>query len=150
MKKLTSRSILFVVISLFAAVALRADTLDVKIQMKGTSFQAGTPVMLYITYSYDGSSGILIYQDYEPANSGIVIRHSDTKEKVHRFHEGEMVRLSAKGMGVSSGHPVHESINLTQYFNLDRPGLYTVMVDKSYGAQEKKATSNSITFTLAQ
>jgi hypothetical protein len=150
MKKLTSRSILFVVISLFAAVTLRADTLEVKIQMKGTSFKVGVPVMLYITYSYDGPNEILVPEDHEPTKSGIVIRHSDTKETVHRFHEGEMVRLSSKGFGVSSGHRVQESVDLTKYFMLDRPGSYTVTIDKSYGAQGKKATSNSITFALTQ
>ena len=150
MRKLTSRSVIFGGIVLLAAVALRADTLDVKIQMKGTSFQAGTPVMLYITYSYDSSNEILVYQDYEPANSGIVIRHSDTKDPVHRFHEGEMLFLSNKAFGVSSHHPVQERVDLTKYFRLDRPGSYTVTIDKSYGAQGKKATSNSITFALTQ
>jgi hypothetical protein len=93
MKKLTSRNIVFGGIVLLAAAALRADTLDVKIQMKGTSFKAGVPVMLYITYSYDGPNGILVPEDHEPTKSGIVIRHSDTKETVHRFHEGEMVSI---------------------------------------------------------
>ena len=133
-----------------SALALHAESLNIKIQTKSRTFKTGSPIVLYITYMYEGPKGILIPQDYEPVGSGIVLRNAETKEKVHRFHEGELRRLTGKAIGLTPGHAVHEAVDLAKYFNLNSAGEYTVMLDKHYGSQGKEATSDTITFTLTQ
>jgi hypothetical protein len=118
--------------------------------MKSSTFKIGSPIVLYITSMYEGPTEIVIPQDYEPVGSGIVLRNAETKEKVHRFHEGELTRLTGRGMGLTPGHPVHEAVDLAKYFKLDTAGQYTVMIDKHYGPEARDATSNTITFTVTQ
>jgi hypothetical protein len=150
MKRVIARCISTASVLVLSALALHAESLNIKIQMKGSTFKIGSPLVLYITYMYEGPKEILIYQDYEPSGSGIVLRSAETKEQVHRFHEGELTRLNGMGMGLTPGHPVHEAVDLAKYFKLNSAGQYTVMIDKHYGSEAKEATSNTITFTLTQ
>jgi hypothetical protein len=132
------------------ALALDAESLNIKIEMKGSTFKSSSPVVLYITYTYEGPKGIWIPQDYEPVGSGIVLSNAETKEKVHRFHEGELRRLTSREIGLTPGHAVHEPVDLAKYFKLNSAGQYAVMIDKHYGPEAKEATSNAITFTVTQ
>jgi hypothetical protein len=150
MKRTIARCISTASVLVFSALALHAESLNIKIQMKSSTFKIGSPVVLYITYMYEGPNEILIPQDYEPVGSGIALRNAETKEEVHRFHEGELRRLTGRGMGLNPGHPVHEAVDLAKYFKLTSAGEYTVMLDKHYGSQGKEATSDTITFTLTQ
>ena len=150
MKRTIARCISTASVVVFSALALHAESLDIKIQMKGSTFKVGSPIALYISYVYEGPKEILIPQDYEPVGSGIVLRNAETKEKEHRFHEVELTRLTGRGMGLNPGHPVHEAVDLAKYFKLNSAGTYTVMLDKHYGSQAKEVTSNTITFTLTQ
>jgi hypothetical protein len=96
MKRTIARCISTASVVVFSALALHAESLDIKIQMKSSTFKIGSLVVLYISYIYDGPKGIWIPQDYEPVGSGIVLSNAETKEKVHRFHEGELRRLTGR------------------------------------------------------
>ena len=150
MKRTIARCFSAASVLVLSALALHAESLNIKIQMKSSTFKIGSPMVLYISYMYEGPNGILIPEDHEPAGSGIVLRNAATKERVHRFHEGELTFLSGKGMGLTPGHAVHEAIDLAKYFKLNSAGEYTVMLDKHYGSEAKEATSDAITFTLTQ
>jgi len=150
MKRIIARCISTAGVVVLSALALSAESLNIKLQMRDSTFKIGSPIVLYITYTYEGPKEILIPQDYEPVGSGIVLRNAETKEKAHRFHEGELTRLTGRGMGLNPGHPVHEAVDLAKYFKLNSAGTYTVMLDKHYGSQGKEATSDTITFTLTQ
>jgi hypothetical protein len=85
MKRRTARCISTTSVVVLCALALSAESLNIKIQMKSSTFKIGSPIVLYITYMYAGPKEILIPQDYEPVGSRIVLRNAETKEKYIAF-----------------------------------------------------------------
>ena len=116
-----------------------------------TTIESGSIVRLDITI-HNNSSKLLFLIDNRlaPQKAGISIVDSngDQLSPREQFKPGKPVIRSGLGMYIDPGKSLTESVDLNKWFDLTKPGQYTVQAKKRIPGTKSFVESNKVTITI--
>jgi hypothetical protein len=103
------------------------------IQTRSTTFEAGKPVLMQITYVNRAQEIVWVSKSAIPTvRSGIVVTTKDGERLKGNHETANPARLDRQGFGLHPAETTRESIDIGRIYDLTQPGSYTVFVEKVY------------------
>jgi hypothetical protein len=141
-------------VAYFAANRVGAQTSNpsfaITISSRTTTFESGSPIRLDITIENHLNQVLLLgsTRTVDGARSGIIILRSDGSrvEPIHQPQPGDI--KSGMGIGLEPHKGGTESLNLGRFFDLTKPGQYSVQVKKRDPQNNLDVGSNLLTITI--
>jgi len=123
----------------------------VVISAPATATKSGSIVRLDITVNNNLSDRMFLTSNrLEPGEAGISIRDSDGNQLAPRdeFKPRPDAIHSRFGVNIPPGKSITESVDLNRWFDLTKPGQYTVQAKKRIPGSHSFVESNKLTITI--